>query len=100
MTSLGALYLEGEAVPHDANKAQDWLSKAGAAGDADALFLLGKMYKDGKLVENDRPSSSEKQGVVFADEHSGDVLYYPVPNREWEHVRDGLLAFGGPKGQI
>lgn len=47
---LGAMYLSGDCVREDYDKAFSLLSLAAERGEADAMYWLGTMYRDGKGV--------------------------------------------------
>ena len=48
--NLGVMYLNGEGVPKDADKAFKWYQKAAAQGGAEAQYILGWMYESGVAV--------------------------------------------------
>jgi TPR repeat protein len=50
---LGMMYLTGNQVPRDPQKAFYLFSTASAAGDADAEDALGRLYADGTVVTRD-----------------------------------------------
>lgn len=51
---LGTLYMNGDGVQKDVQKAIDWYTKAGNQGDPDAEFNLGVMYDNGIGVAQDQ----------------------------------------------
>ena len=56
---LGRAYYEGVGVPRDYRTALIWLNKAVAQNSADAMFILGLMYENGRGVYQDVPKAQE-----------------------------------------
>ena len=52
-TTLGELYLNGEAVPQNYAEALKWFRKAADQGDAQGQYDLGYSYDSGKGVPQD-----------------------------------------------
>jgi TPR repeat protein len=50
---LGAMYAEGQGVPHDYAEALKWYRKAADQGNARAQTILGAMYYFGQGVPQD-----------------------------------------------
>ena len=85
---LGKLYLEGENIPKNANRAVEYLTNAAQEGNQYAQYTLGKLYLTGQDVAQDREqayrwfSESAFQGNEYAqffldhfnDSHSPNVL--------------------------
>ena len=71
--------------------------KFGDVVSLDTLFMTRSA--DGKVVEVESGSDA-KGGQVMHDAATGDVEYFPVPNRAWQHVKNALIEFGGPVGTI
>ena len=85
---LGKLYLQGEQVPKDVTKAQEYLTNAAEQGNQYAQYTLGKLYLIGEEVAQDREqayrwlSESASQGNGYAqflldhfnDNHSPNAL--------------------------
>ena len=78
---LGRLYLQGEQVPKDVTKAQEYLTNAAEQGNQYAQYTLGKLYLIGEEVAQDRErayrwlSESASQGNEYAQfllEHFND----------------------------
>ena len=78
---LGKLYLQGEQVPKDVTKAQEYLTNAAEQGNQYAQYTLGKLYLIGEEVAQDREraycwlSESASQGNEYAQfllEHFND----------------------------
>ncbi|MBE6527826.1 MAG: ATP-binding cassette domain-containing protein [Thermoplasmata archaeon] len=68
-TQLAAMYLSGENVEKDEQKALNLLSEAAASGDARAMYLLGCMYRDGTAVE---PDVEQYRRLIRMAAESGD----------------------------
>lgn len=58
---LGNLYVQGEGVPKDVQKAREWWEKAAAANDRKAQFNLGALYEQGQGV----PRNMATAGVYY-----------------------------------
>jgi len=72
--NLALLYLEGKSVLQDAAKAESLLKKGAQAGDAAAMFNLGKLYLEGapgvaqdKLKAYEYLLKARKKGVKEAE---------------------------------
>ncbi|MEM7466623.1 MAG: tetratricopeptide repeat protein [Pseudomonadota bacterium] len=53
MVKLAGIYLSGQSVPRDPERALDLYRRAAALGDADAIFHLGNMYLLGEGIPRD-----------------------------------------------
>ncbi len=63
--AIGLAYLTGEdAVPFDEGKAFEYIQKATLAGNTDAYFYLGMLYKDGRGVQQDDAKAIEAYTVA------------------------------------
>ncbi|MBT5607002.1 MAG: sel1 repeat family protein [Lentisphaerae bacterium] len=77
---LGELYLFGEIVPRDLEKARKWCMRAAEAGRADAQYNLGVMFRDGTEVAQDFARAAQffqqaaKAGNIGAQHNLG-VMY-------------------------
>ena len=56
---LGFMYMQGECVEKDGQKAVDWFSRAAAQGLQGAMTTIGMMYREGTLVERDEDKARE-----------------------------------------
>ena len=78
---LGILYLNGEGVPQDYEKAFKWLHAAGKQGMAAAQTWLGEMYYNGKGVSQDYDEAAKwfhkgaKQGDIAAQTWLGEMYH-------------------------
>lgn len=59
MYDLAKLYLEGQGIEHDSEKALYWLNKAAAAGNLEAMDALGMQYLQARGVERDLAKAQE-----------------------------------------
>ena len=50
---LGMIYLEGDFVPIDADKAMEYYIQGAARNNAFCFFELSRLYKEGEHVEKD-----------------------------------------------
>lgn len=77
---LGYLYLIGEGVPVDTDKALVFFEQAAAQGEPYAMNNLGRAYRDGEIVEADREKAIDwfldaaAQGHTFAYNNLGYML--------------------------
>lgn len=71
---LGLLYLSGQGVAEDAEKAFRWIEKAARLGSADACLHLGVMYAQGQGVEQDYALAAHWYGRA-AELGSSDGLF-------------------------
>jgi len=59
------MYLDGEGVPRDLDAAIRLFRRAGAAGDANALFFLGQLFWTGTSVQRDAEKAAVEFGGAF-----------------------------------
>jgi TPR repeat protein len=53
------MYMQGECVEADGQKALDWFSRAAEQGLQGAMTTIGMMYREGRLVERDEEQARE-----------------------------------------
>ena len=70
-------------------------------GDVTHLDTLHLTERNGVLVEAEPGDVGIKRlGETLKDSHTKDVEYFPVPNRQWQHVQTALIQFGGSRTGI
>ena len=57
--ALGFMYMEGECVEQDGEKAIEWFTKAAEQGLQGAMTTIGIMYQQGKGVPRDDDKARE-----------------------------------------
>ncbi|MDA8139441.1 MAG: tetratricopeptide repeat-containing serine protease family protein [Desulfobacteraceae bacterium] len=78
---LGYAYTEGEGVPQDHKKAEEWVRKAAEQGLPEAQYSLGYVYYNGKILPKDHKKAASwfrkasEQGYAPAQCHLG-IAYY------------------------
>lgn len=79
------LYLRAASYEHvaDMPKAVYWYQQAAAVGDVDAQLHLGKLYREGKLIEQDYTQSAYYYGM--AAEQGNPIAEYKL----------GTMYYGG-----
>ena len=72
LVGLGKLYLSGEDIPKDVEKAIHWLEQSAGQGNQYAEYALGKLYLCGKDIPRDREKAAvylqaaAEQGNIYA----------------------------------
>ena len=61
--NLGLMYVKGQGVRQDYQKALEWLTKAANQGNASAQYNVGVMYKNGEGVRQDYRKAKEWFGL-------------------------------------
>ena len=56
---LGFMYMQGECVEKNAEKAIEWFLKAADQGFLGAMTTIGMMYREGNGVERDEEKARE-----------------------------------------
>ena len=71
---LAMSYMKGEGVPQDYAKGVEWLQKAAAQDNGDALHYLGILYKNGTLVELNKVKAIElfNKALISIKKQSGE----------------------------
>jgi len=57
MEQIGTMYLDGAKLPHNPNKAVEWLALAAQSGSSSAMFRLGELWEDDQIGEQDLKES-------------------------------------------
>jgi hypothetical protein len=70
MQSLGTLYAVGQGVPQDYGKASEWFHRAADAGNTDAMYNLGVLYRDGKGRRQGRWEGSRVDSLGSVSKYS------------------------------
>lgn len=109
-TNLGSMYVNGQGVPQDYNKAIAWYRKAAEQGFATAQYNLGVIYEKGQGVPQNIWQAIEwyrkaaEQGLAPAQSRLAQLstrlpplLVNPSPKQELDNVAacEGKLSYGG-----
>jgi TPR repeat protein len=101
-TSLGELYLNGNAIPPDFTKARAYLTAAAKSGDSRAALDLGRMFREGIGAPADPVAAyawlevASLDGNAAARQERNELLPNLSPAQQAEAVQQARVLGSGP----